>query len=122
VTITKHLFTTNNPEELSRIDEELRRSQRVSREHRRLLKHSNHAHQVAAANSILDKKAQTLNLSIIKVIGDGNCLQYAVNESYRQQTGHYIADNDNLRLLATALTRAHLLNESIHLLNTYLEA
>ena len=55
-TVTKHLYSTNDPEELSRIDEQLRRSQRGSREHRRLLKYSNHAHQVAAANSILTQK------------------------------------------------------------------
>ena len=101
MTITKHLHTTNDPEELSRIDEELRRSQRGSREHRRLLKYSNHAHQVAAANSILDTKAQTLNLSIIKVIGDGNCLQYAINAAHKEQTNQYLANNDDLRLLAT---------------------
>ncbi len=59
------------------------------------------------ADSILDTKAQNLDLVTIKVIGDGNCLQYAVNASHKEQTNHYLANNDDLRLLATALARAH---------------
>ena len=73
-----------------------------STEHRHLLKHKNHVHQVAAADSILETKAQNLNLSIIRVIGDENCLQYEINAAHKEQTNH-----DDLRLLATALVGEH---------------
>ena len=63
---------------------------------------------VVEIDSLLTMKAQYLNLVPIKVIGDGNCLQYAVNAAHKEQTNHYLANNDELRLLATALTRAHI--------------
>jgi hypothetical protein len=58
-----------------------------------------------AADAKLEDIAQTQGLSTIKTVGDGNCLQYAVNEAHKAQTGSYLADNDNLRLLATELAR-----------------
>ena len=85
-----------------------------------------HAHRTlkiqVASDSALEKNAQVLGLETASTRGDGNCLQYAVNESHRQQTGKYIADNDNLRLLATALTRAHLLQQAAHLPQSIIEA
>ncbi len=62
---------------------------------------------MSAADSILDIKAQTLSLSIIKVIGDGYCLQYAINAAHKEQTNHYVANSDDLRLLSTALACEH---------------
>jgi hypothetical protein len=59
-------------------------------------------------DKILTTKAQNLNLTTIKVIGDGNCLQYATNAAHKEQTNLYLADNDDLRLLATALAREHI--------------
>ncbi len=75
-----------------------------------------------ASDSALEKNAQVLGLATVPTRGDGNCLQYSVYESHRQQTGKYIADNDNLRLLTTAITRAHLLQETTHLPQSIIEA
>jgi hypothetical protein len=44
--------------------------------------------------------------------GDGNCVQYAVNATHKEQTNHYLANNDDLRLLATALARTHIRQQS----------
>ena len=120
--ITTHLSTFDITEELARTTECLVRGKYETDAHDSLT----HAHRTlkiqVASDSALEKNAQVLGLETASTRGDGNCLQYAVNESHRQQTGKYIADNDNLRLLATALTRAHLLQEAAHLPQSIIEA
>ena len=105
--ITTHLSTFDNTEELARTTKCLVQGKYETDAHDSLT----HAHRTlkiqVASDSALEKNAQVLGLATVTTRGDGNCLQYSVNESHRQQTGKYIADNDNLRLLATALTRAH---------------
>jgi hypothetical protein len=94
--------------ELAQANDKLSKTQPGNRTYRRLLQHRNHLNQTTEVDSILATKAQNLDLVTIKVIGDGNnCLQYAVNASHKEQTNHYLANNDDLRLLATALARAH---------------
>jgi hypothetical protein len=105
--ISKHLNMTDDLAELAQANDKLSKTQPGNRTYRRLLQHRNHLNQTTEVDSILATKAQNLDLVTIKVIGDGNCLQYAVNASHKEQTNHYLANNDDLRLLATALARAH---------------
>ena len=72
-----------------------------------MLQYRNKLTQTIAIDALLRTKAQQFNLVPIKVIGDGNCLQYAVNTAHKEQTNHYLANNDDLRLLATALAREY---------------
>jgi hypothetical protein len=103
--VFNHLYTSNDPAELVQTNEELSRYQTKNKAYQRLLLHRNYLIKVADANTTLTAKAQTLNLATIKVIGDGNCLQYAINTAHKEQTNFYLANNDDLRLLATALAR-----------------
>ena len=86
----------------------LGRRQPGSKSYQRLLEHRTKLAKVVEIDSLLTMKAQYLNLVPIKVIGDGNCLQYAVNAAHKEKTNHYLANNGDLRLLATALTLAHI--------------
>ena len=106
-TITNHLYTINDSAEIVRANEELSRFKTKNKAYQCLLQHRNHLIKIADVNSILTAKAHILNLSTIKVIGDGNCLQYAINASHKEQTNLYLANNDELRLLATALARTY---------------
>jgi hypothetical protein len=108
LTISEHIYTGNDLKELTRTNGVLGRRQPGSKAYQRLLEHRNKLAKVVEIDSLLTMKAQYLNLVPIKVIGDGNCLQYAVNAAHKEQTNHYLANNDDLRLLATALTRAHI--------------
>ena len=105
--ISKHLCMADDLADLAQANDKLSKTQPGNRTYRRLLQHRNHLNQITEVDSILATKAQNLDLVTIKVIGDGNCLQYAVNASHKEQTNHYLANNDDLRLLATALARAH---------------
>jgi len=105
LTITKHLDTTIDQTELTRLDAELTRYQPESPAYTCLQADRIRLIQRNIADATLSEKAQQLNLSAIKVIGDGNCLLYAVNATHKEQTGLYLANNDNLRLLATTLAR-----------------
>jgi len=90
-----------------RINAELRRLRPGSKAHKSILQHREKLIQTTEIDALLTTKAQQFNLVPIKVIGDGNCLQYAVNTAHKEQTNHYLANNDDLRLLATALARAY---------------
>jgi hypothetical protein len=98
----------NDLGELARINDALKRRHHGSKAHKSLLQHRNKLTHAAAIDSLLTTKAQQFNLVPIKVIGDGNCLLYAINAAHKEQTNHYLANNDDLRLLATALARAHI--------------
>ncbi len=104
-TVSNHLHTNNDSAELVQTNDELSRYQTKNKAYQRLLHQRNHLVKVADANTTLTAKAQTLNLATIKVIGDGNCLQYAINAAHKEQTNVYLANSDDLRLLATALAR-----------------
>ena len=96
LTVTKHLYAINDSAELVRANEELSRFKTKNKAYQCLLQHRNHLIKIADANTILTAKAHILNLSIIKVIGDGNCLQYAINATHKEQTNLYLANNDEL--------------------------
>jgi hypothetical protein len=119
--ITTHLSTFDSTNELARITECLLHGKYEIDEYDSL----RHAHTSlmlqGASDLVLELNAQVLGSTTVITMGDGNCLQYAVNESHRQQTGKYIADNDDLRLLATALTRAQLSFEAAHIPQSIIE-
>jgi hypothetical protein len=119
--ITTHLSTSDNTNELERITERLLKGNYETGEFDSLHHAQTTFKTQEAADAMLEKKAQVLGLMPVPVVADGNCLQYAVNESHRQQTGKYIADNDDLRLLATALTRAQLSLEAAHIPQSIIE-
>ena len=94
-------------ERLRRTHANKRRTQKTAT-YKSLLQYRTNLTKTAAIHSLFTTKAQHFNLIPIKVIGDGNCLQYAVNAAHKEQTNHYLANNDDLRLLATALARRHI--------------
>jgi hypothetical protein len=98
-TISEHLYTANDVEELARINAELRGWRPGSKAHKSILQHRDKLTQTTEIDALLTTKAQQFNLVPIKVIGDGNCLQDAVNTAHKEQTNHYLANNDDLRLL-----------------------
>ena len=110
--ITTHLSTFDSTKELERITECLLQGKYETDEQDSLHHAETTLMMQAAADSEIEHSAQALGLMTVTTRADGNCLQYSVNESHRQQTGQYLADNDDLRLLATALTRAHLFLEA----------
>ncbi len=75
--------------------------------YRSLQQHRNHLTETVKVDKILTAKAQNLNRTTIKVIGDGYCLQYATKVAHKEQTNLYLANNNDLRLLATALAREY---------------
>ena len=103
--ISTHLCTKDDASELDRITKCLSYGRYAAEIHDSLQTLKHILRTTTAADAKLEDIAQTQGLSTIKTVGDGNCLQYAVNEAHKAQTGSYIADNDNLRLLATALAR-----------------
>ena len=109
--VSEHLYTGNDQEELKRMNEEFSGHQPNSSAYRSLLQHRNHLTETMKVDKILTTKAQNLNLTTVKVIGDGNCLQYATNAAHKEQTNLYLANNDDLRLLATALAREYTLQQ-----------
>ncbi len=70
-------------------------------EYRCLTEDRTRLNEVIIAYSILSAKAQTHNLSNIKVIGDGKCLQYAVNAAHKELTNLYLEQNDGSPLFET---------------------
>ncbi len=98
---------------MARIDSKIRQHLPDSIEYRCLTEDRTQLNTAIILNSILNAKARTRSLSLSKVIGDGNCLQYAVNAAHRELTNHYLEQNDNLRLLATALSRSYAKQQNV---------
>ena len=84
--VSEHLFTGNDQEELKRMNEEFSGHQPDSSAYQSLLQHRKHLTETMRVDKILTTKAQNLNLKTVKVIGDGNCLQYATNAAHKEQT------------------------------------
>ena len=104
--VTTHLSTFDHIEELARITECLLQGTYDIDQYDSL----RHAHTILklqnASDSALEKNAQALDLATVKTMGDGNCLQYAINESHRQWYSKPESTSQTMITYASSLRRS----------------